>query len=188
MITLQKLRVYRDRAEVLLQVKLTDEVEVSPSTRVYAVPLGELTNTERSSLHILSPHCRLLHVVWHKDEESDTLEESEYPQPIVSLTKTDQASGFRQPWGDLVEEIRAQRDSLSQRSRLQSLTEIQRTLHLEKTLGELEQRWSAEIDSDLLSSKDAEADGEPKSPLENVGLIDQMTSQVTSNVMLYLYM
>ena len=107
MITLQKLRVYRDHAEVLLQVKLTDEVEVSPSTRVYAVPLGKLTSTERDSLHILSPQQRLLHIAWQDSELSDLDDGQKGKRSPLRVSKEDDLDSVTgSSWGSLIEILR----------------------------------------------------------------------------------
>ena len=183
MITLQKLRVYRDHAEVLLQAHLVDAVEVSPSTRVYAIPLGTLTPTERDSLHILSPHQRLLHVTWRDHEErTDHVDVgSRSPQ---TRGEAQGAKGAQPPleerahrdWSSLVELIQEQRALLHQRTKPQSLPELRRTLQLTELLDQFEDRWS----KDASDERDPEAERMPEHVAESPRDDQSMT--------LYLYM
>ena len=180
MITLQKLRVYRDRAEVLLQVKLTDEVNVSPSTRVYGVPLGELTSTERSSLHILSPQHRLLHVAWHDEIISGQSPIDQATSQSNTSLSTCKTPAISHPSEELIKVVKEQRSHLGRHSKPQSLVELQRTLQLGKILSDLEHKWSAEL---LSQTNSLDSDQVNSRPPEG----DSNTGQTKAGTTLYLY-
>ena len=90
-VSLRKVRVYRDCAEVLLCAKLTSEELTKGSEtnliNAWRASLGPLTEDERNSLRVLSPKLTLLHLEWVKDEVLDRSKRGhEQTSPVKPLS------------------------------------------------------------------------------------------------------
>lgn len=164
-VSLQKVRIYRDCAEVLLSAKPVNKnaerTEVH-SIDTWKISLGSLNLEERESLRVLSPHQTLLHLEWVK--ESTLLAQAKKPRettpakplslPPPKRGQQHRTSKERDAFIPLTDELRESTAKVIEAELRRwadqtpsSVESIKRSLAVTESLLKLQERWRSNHDS-----------------------------------------
>ena len=172
-VVLKKVRAYRDCAEVLLLVRPKDQSPEKPKDqgfKQWGLNLTSLSPKERSSLRVLSPQQRLLHIEWCNttilDRTVAALNETEPVKPL-SLPPPKRLSSdysvvdeLEEQWEILSSDIRQSTNKVIDQEKNfytsykpSSIEEIKRTLAITDTLTALNSRWQLKAEQSEETSK-----------------------------------